>query len=610
MRALLQGLDERESWNRYLRGHGETADLRTIRNTIAWIRDVFASAALREARPGTARLIRLDPERFDAGRSLPSLEDFAAERGLEDFSAAEQAEAYAEAFPEAARPGAGGGRPTQRARVIAHQLEALRWLESHVAQDPRPGDHVSAWLNPAVATRLQRTGLATLSALVEHINRVGARWWRQVPGVGAHKAARVMAWLGNQAHVPGLRLHAHVAVPHFSVPAHVRAAAVAPATAMVPLEKFRIPPELDGRAGRYRAPPERCSIAARNDHEALHAWLAAKAGAGPCEGGPGSRSPNLSATQRAYRKEAERLLLWSVLVRAKSLSSLSPEDAVAYSAFLANPPPAWCGPRHHQRWSPQWRPFEGPLSLAAQRHAMTVLKALYGFLASQNYVVGNPFSEVTSPPAVGRTPAANRTLNFEQWDRLETLLSDLPDTEPSRRLARALRWIYATGLRLSEITVARCGDLAHVDPAQEDEAMDRGWRLSIEGTGRRRQRQVPVPSSLVAELNAELVRNGLGSSVRSPAVAAVPILARHGAAGPPSRAWSASGLAKAIKALLQRLAADLDPIDASHLRKASAHWLRRTHGAHALQGRGGRQALPLEVVRDNLGHASRQTTSA
>jgi len=38
MRALAQGLDERASWDRYLRTEGEHADIRTVRKTIAWIR--------------------------------------------------------------------------------------------------------------------------------------------------------------------------------------------------------------------------------------------------------------------------------------------------------------------------------------------------------------------------------------------------------------------------------------------------------------------------------------------------------------------------------------------------------------------------------------------
>ena len=123
MRALAQGLDERASWDRYLRLEGEHADLRTVRRTITWIRDAFAAAARREHRPGTARLILLDPARLPAAPALPSLHEFAQAEGLEDFSEAEQIEAYEAAYPKARGGGQGGraiggGQSSRRARVI------------------------------------------------------------------------------------------------------------------------------------------------------------------------------------------------------------------------------------------------------------------------------------------------------------------------------------------------------------------------------------------------------------------------------------------------------------------------------------------------------------
>lgn len=184
MRALAQGLDERASWDRYLKLEGEHTDLRNVRRTIAWIRDAFAAAARREHKPGTARLILLDPERFAAAPEMPSLAEFAEARGMEDFSEAEQVEAFEAAYPASDRRGQGAGstRPSRRTRVISHQLDALHWLQGLVAQDPRPGDSVASWLNPSLAGRLERAGLPTLSALVERINGIGARWWVHVRG--------------------------------------------------------------------------------------------------------------------------------------------------------------------------------------------------------------------------------------------------------------------------------------------------------------------------------------------------------------------------------------------------------------------------------------------
>lgn len=87
MRALAQSLNERASWDRYLKLEGEHTDLRTARKAIAWIRDEFAAAA---------RLILWDPDRITAAPKQPTLAEFAAAQGMEEFSEADQLEAYEE----------------------------------------------------------------------------------------------------------------------------------------------------------------------------------------------------------------------------------------------------------------------------------------------------------------------------------------------------------------------------------------------------------------------------------------------------------------------------------------------------------------------------------
>jgi integrase len=76
-----------------------------------------------------------------------------------------------------------------------------------------------------------------------------------------------------------------------------------------------------------------------------------------------------------------------------------------------------------------------------------------------------------------------------------------------------------------------------------------------------------------------------------------------------ARPWSASGLAKAIKDVLERCAATMDPEDAKQLRKASTHWFRHTHGSHALNGRPGNKGVPIQIVQKQFGHASIGMTS-
>ncbi|SCK09355.1 Site-specific recombinase XerD [Variovorax sp. HW608] len=576
MRALAQGLDERASWDRYLRLEGEHTDLRTVRRTIAWIRDEFAAAAKRERKPGTARLILLDPDRLPAAPTLPSLAEFAEAQGLEDFSEDEQIEAYEAAYPSA-RQGGGGrgganGQASRRARLIERQLEALRWLQDLEVRDPRPGDSVGAWLNPSLAIRLERAGVPTIHTLVDRINGIGARWWLHVPGVGELKAARIVQWLQAYESVLGLRVGAHATQPRKQLSAAALAAVVPATAAIVPYEKFASPTALDGRHGEFRAPQDACRLLAVNDHEALGAWLAAKR--------PGDGSADLSATQRSYRKEAERLLLWSVLERRKALSSLSAVDAEAYLGFLAAPPASWCGPRHHQRWSPMWRPLEGSLSRAAQRQALVILRSMFTYLIENGYVVGNPFAAVAPPLTLDQPRSPVRTLTPAQWKHLDTLLQAHGDTEIDRRLRRGMRWIYATGLRLGEITRAKCEDLEQPEHRQAHDEKAPGWLLHVQGT-RGHARRVSVPCKLVEELSDELVRHGFEASPRATSNRGMPVMARFDIASERPTAWSASGLYQAIKRFLAHAAEGLDEAEATQLKEASTHWLRHAEGRRA-----------------------------
>ena len=605
MRALAQGVDERASWDRYLKIEGEHTDLRTVRRTIAWIQDAFAAAAKRENKPGTARLLKLDPERLTAAPAQPTLAEFAVAQGLGEFSEAEQLEAYEEAYPRGSKAGGGGAGQggsfsPRRGRVIARQLQALQWLQDLVAQDPRHGDRVGAWLNPRLAGHLERAGLNTLFDLVERMNGTSARWWVEVPGVGERKAARILEWLQTHETELGLRVGVHAAQRRSDLTFDSLTEVMPAATALRPLEKFLVPGELDGSAGRFRAPPDKCLLVAADDYAAIGTWLTSKR--------RGVDDGELTATQRAYRREAERLLLWSILERKKALSSLSLEDATAFSTFLKNPPSSWCGARHRQRWSPLWRPLEGPLAPAALGHALNILRSLFNFLVSQAYVTGNPFAAVPLPAQPLRPLGSSRTLTFAQWDHIDAALERQVDTEAARRLRRGMRWLYATGLRLAEITHVKCEDLERIRYRDVDGSIATDWMLTVVGKGAR-VRQVPVPHELVDELGEELARFGLAHSVNAASNKGIHVMARLDAGLPRPASWSASGLYQAMKIFLAQVADNVGGDDGERLRKASTHWLRHSHASHALQGRGGQRPVPLQVVQNNLGHSSLAITS-
>jgi site-specific recombinase XerD len=641
MRAVVQGLDPRESWERYLRVEGEATDQRTVRATIAWIRDEFAAAAKRQDRFGTARLVRIDATRIaDPSLELPSLEAFAEARGLEDERQSDQIAAYEAEYGRATQ------RLRRRGRLIARQIEALRWLEGLVAQSPKAGDAVAAWLNPTLAGHLEAADIFTLAQLVERINGVGRRWYAGIKAMGEGKAQRIVEWLQDLArtHQDSIELQVgrHVAMPRSKLYAHELQAVVAPATAIRPLEKFIVPAELDGSRGLYRRPQAQCLLKATNDYQAILAWLRSKHGLTPDQkthlkarrrqrdvmGNHGVEQgldwlQALSNTQRAYRKEAERFLLWAITHKGKALSSMSNENCIEYRDFLADPQPRsrWCGDRGRERWSPLWRPFEGPLSASAQRHAVTILKNLYGFLVDQNYLMGNPWSAVGVPRTAGPKVNAGRSFSLAQWQFIEAQLKMLPATSANQRLTFGLHLLYATGLRLSEVVAATVDDLQWVEypaDASDDQPME-GWLLRVVGKGQK-EREVPLPADVVGELARYLVSRGLDADPEdignqgafllgkaSDAAERAPGLST-GQALDPRQGIAATTFYDQIKRFFEDCASVLrgqgDRKGAERFDKASTHWMRHSHASHAIAG-----GMPIEIAQQNLGHASLATTT-
>ena len=631
MRALVEGLDTRDSWNRYLRIEGEHGDVRIMRKTIAWIRDAFAAAARRHHRFGTARLILIDLDQLaDRQWSLPSLDEFAADEKLEDFSQREQLLRYQAAFGKAALRG------SRRSRVLHKQLNALRWLEELVAQPPVAGDAIASWLHPDLASHLEAANLFTLRSLADHINGIGRRWWTGIPAIGPVKAQRILEWLAVHADSTGLSIGGHVAVARHKLYAHELERVVPRATAIVPLAKFIVPCELDGSQGRYRAPREHCMMHANTDYDALLLWIRTRHGMPPDQKyarqvkkgtvphsleGPHAWLDYLSHTQRAYLKEAERFLLWAIVAHGKPLSSMTMEDCETYRQFLIDPTPRdrWCAPRGRQKWSPLWRPFEGPLSTSAQAHALRVLKSFYTFLVDQCYLVGNPWQGVMVPKASRVAVNRGRSFTQAQWQFIEQQATLLPDCSSSMRLRFVLHLYYATGLRLVEGVQARLDDLRWVSYGVQDDESVEGWELTVIGKGNK-ERVVPVPPDVIAELSRYLSSRDLDPDPEhilnrgafligqiSDAVLRAPWSPLARQAPDPKAGIAAGTLYEQLKLFFTgcgNVLAATDEKGAERLRAGSTHWLRHTHGTHAVAA-----GMPLDVIQQNMGHASLDTTT-
>ncbi|CDF34480.1 unnamed protein product [Chondrus crispus] len=593
-------------------GEGPRSGVATIR----WLRSEFVAAARKQARPGTARLLAIDVSQIPTiPAKLPDVDARVARDDFEDVSGSGVLRAYEQSH--LARP---GDKLNRRVRLMDKQLQALTWLEQLIAQRPQPGDGCGAWFSDRLDRQLGAAGIFTLAQLAEHINGLGRHWYRSIKSIGPTKAKRIEAWLREHGTELRLTLGQHVTVAR---------------SPLRPLEKFIVPVELDGSQGAYRQPQSRCLMRARNDYDAILAWLQAKPAMSPeaqeakrrrrGRAAPATQAAQvggfvapdawlsmLSHTQRAYRKEAERFLLWAILERGKPLSSMTTEDCTAYRDFLANPPLDWCGPRGRERWSPLWRPFEGPLSVSARRHATTILKNLYGFLTAQNYLMGNPWSGVAMPRANGRRLDTSRSFTetqwlfilkqFEDWDQARPIGVEQPESE--LRLLFILNFLYTTGLRLSEAVHARVSDLRWVEypPGQGQHKPTEGWELTVDGKGGK-LREVIVPTAIVELLKLYLKRRGLGSD---PGEAARRLLGQ-GANPDPTAGLAESTLYSLLKHFFKHCAGKLivsDAKEAERFRRASTHWLRHAHASHGIA-----KGVPLEVMQANLGHASLATTT-
>lgn len=455
---------------------------------------------------------------------------------------------------------------TDRMQAVFNAVDDLQRLP---IATPAIDDAVDRWLAPRSAGALKKHGIRTLAALTLSIPR-RRRWWTAVPGLGAAGAREIEAFFAG----------------HPRLVERARDLVALPSSDIAPWERLIVPHEVDGSHGVFRADPATCTLSARNDYQAVQAWIELQESA---------------STQRAYRKEAERLMLWAILERGKALSSLTTEDAIAYRQFLRKPTPKdrWVGPSR-PRASEEWRPFQGALAPSSAAYALSVVGALYRWLVQQRYSLANPFAGVKVKGAKSAEPFdLGRAFNDHEWSLIRPIAEEIAwvggwSEEAAQRLRFVLDFWYATGLRPDEMVHATLGAVRR-DDAGDD------W-LDVVGKGNKKG-SVALPSRARGALDRYLASRGLPTT-RSRWNPHTPLLAAIGEdAGPitASRLWAI--MHRFFQHASQQLA-DISPSTAEKVGRATPHWLRHTHATHALAS-----GAALVSVRDNLRHASIATTS-
>ncbi|NEX60127.1 phage integrase family protein [Noviherbaspirillum galbum] len=367
LRGYLDGLPLPVLGRRYLSVGDSDLDLRVLKAHLKSIRQQVMVIGERGGREfKDARLLLLDPDKLRSTATQPmSLEEFRQERDpYEMYSESELLEIYQEALADAPPD----RRAQRNERIRRRQVAVLSQFEHLLHADPSPKDGVAGWLEPSLASRLIAAEIPTLGKLVAVINEQGYWWFKLVPGVGEKVARSLATWLASPYIATSLKTtvgpHALKRHKEHKKSRHCDLDRLrAPSSGIAPIEAF-VPP------ARFAA-----------DREAVLAWL------------DGYKAK--PSTYRAYRKEAERLVLFAALELRKPLASIYIEQ---YRDFLDRLAPGntedwpyriaaadWIGEPKAKRWTDRWRPFTGALSDKSRKLALDVCRTLLAQLAQPSH---------------------------------------------------------------------------------------------------------------------------------------------------------------------------------------------------------------------------------
>lgn len=354
----------------------------------------------------------------------------------------------------------------------------------------------------------------------------------------------------------------------------------------LPLELLEAPGSLSGESGTNRAPAFITQqISATNDLQAVQSWLAEFAA-----------SPQ---TLRSYRKEAERLLLWTLIEKQKPLSSLMRDDLRDYQQFLSDPQPPsrWCGQRK-PRHDPNWRPFQGPLSGSSIAQAITIINALFSYLVEAGYLSGNPLGLMRRKAkqySQNRAKVTERFLEEALWQAVVDYIEALPkktsrEQKEYERMRFLFHTLYLLGPRVSEVAQATMQSIKQI----------RGkWWWEVTGKGQKTQ-HIPINDSMLDALIRYRRFYGLPQLPQSDEENFL-FMNLNGTQG-----VSSNMIYRLVKKIFLDCAESFEkcrPDFAMKLKKASTHWLRHTSITHQADA-----GIELRYIKRSARHESVETT--
>jgi integrase len=334
-------------------------------------------------------------------------------------------------------------------------------------------------------------------------------------------------------------------------------------------------------------------------------------------------------TFNSYRREAERLLQWTWLIKNMTLNELKREDIELFVRFCQNPPLSWIALKKSPRYiakngvripNPEWRPFVAQVSKAARtlgatssidqfslssgsvQEVFAILSTLFNFLIAEEYLLSNPVALIRQKSKFIRKRQQHspiRRLSLIQWEAVlnaaESLAAQQPEMHERTRFILSL--LFGMYLRISELTAS-----ARWCPLMNDFAKDsnNNWWFTTVGKGNK-ERQIAVSDAMLESLTRWRRHLGL-TPLPSPADN-TPLIPKIRGTGPMTDTAPIRRLVqRCFDIAAESLRQNHQLEEADNLRAATVHWLRHTGISEDVKIR------PREHVRDDAGHSSSATT--
>ena len=612
VRGWVSGLNLSDLSERYLAALGDDdgcIDLRVSKGTLIRVLDELANIARNNNIPGAVALKR-QASRIRIYSGAPTLEDFASTLECPDFySEAELIELYTKKYKNSVNKGAQS--EARRSRLISRQMNLITDLSNYVCSPISNNDFIDLWFDESISSRLVKSGLKTINDLGFSIISNSHKWFENIDGIGVEKAKRIESFLySNSGLMDGIKhinKNIDVAKENFK--------------SIILQKEFQPSLSIDNNAIQFNKSTieissfkTECSISANNDIDALNIWLSLKS------------SPK---TILLYRREIERLIIWSAKIKSKNLRQLTIEDTLEYREFLQAVPSQWICKRGTTQDDINWSPFAGSLSLRSIQKTLTISQAFFNWLISCNYCVVNPFSGVkakiqTQSPVKTSTNSQDQTSLIAHIEKRQTTVTRMLPVacinaveseldrmrliDPSVAIRSDFVFYFAlsTGLRISEICAARIGHIQKIDDLANGSG---GWSISILGKGNK-LRDVALSDDLIRKLSIYLQHRELDPVILNNDHG-VFLVGKNFQTLKKDESNKDGVYVQTIHRILTKLfdksADSLDINDSQEyqkLKSASAHWLRHTCATNAVASE-----VPLDVVASIFGHSSLNTTS-